>query len=146
MTSEVLSTETKFTTEHRAWLVVKRGLYYMPNDCGYTGIRDHAGRFTEAEAKARECIESGVSVVRLTDAPEYSPRCFDDLALAHTRQKLAEVVAALEECAREIGEWSRPKSANGMTMPRPDHPLMFAARRANEVLLKARGGSSNEGE
>lgn len=70
-----------------AWLVVKRNLYYAPNDCGYTGIRDLAGRYTESEARARSSVDSGVTAVKLTDAPEFSKACYEDLAIAHMRQK-----------------------------------------------------------
>ena len=29
----------------RQWLLMKRGLLWWPNHCGYTGIRDLAGRY-----------------------------------------------------------------------------------------------------
>jgi len=77
------------------WLLVKRGLYYRPNDCGYTGIRDHAGRYTADEARARAGSE--IKMVRLADAPEFSEACFDDLARAHL---LKQRDAALMEIAR----------------------------------------------
>jgi hypothetical protein len=70
-----------------AWVKMKRGLFYSPNDSGYTGIRDLAGRYTEAEAMA-ETNCKGVTAMRLDAAPEFSPACFDDLARQHlTRQR-----------------------------------------------------------
>ncbi len=33
------------------WLLVKRGLYYGPNNSGYTGIKDLAGRYDYEDAK-----------------------------------------------------------------------------------------------
>lgn len=74
----------------QAWLLLKRGLYWRPNDCGYTGIRDHAARYTEAEAKSRARDgSSGVTMVRLEDAPEFSEACYEDLARAHLAQQRA---------------------------------------------------------
>jgi hypothetical protein len=63
------------------WLLVKRGLYYRPNDCGYTGIRDYAGRYSEEEARAR--MSPGIAMIRLDSAPEFSEACFEDLARKH---------------------------------------------------------------
>ena len=37
-------------TEDR-YIIIKRGLYYRPNSQGYTGIRDHAGRYSLEVAK-----------------------------------------------------------------------------------------------
>lgn len=78
------------------WLVVKRGLYYKPDDCGYTGIRDHAGRYTHDEAKARECPDSGVTIVRLDDAPEFTKNCFEDYVLKYLKEQRDELRAMLE--------------------------------------------------
>ncbi len=78
---------TKPETEQ--WLVVKRNLYWRPNDCGYTGIRNHAARYTLDEAKARVGSgDHGVTMIRADLAPEFTNACFDDLARDHlTRQR-----------------------------------------------------------
>lgn len=69
------------------WLVMKRGLYYRPNDCGYTGIRDHAGHYTLDEAKDRARGE-GITIVRMDRAPEFTTACYDALARDHlTKQR-----------------------------------------------------------
>lgn len=66
------------------WLVLKRDLYWRPNDQGYTGIRDHAARYTYDEAKSRVGDgSSGVSMLKESEAPEFTGACFDDLARAH---------------------------------------------------------------
>jgi hypothetical protein len=71
------------------YLLMKRGLFYRPNAQGYTGIRDHAGRYAEAEAIARSRDgEDGVTMVLETEAPEFTASCYDDLARDHlTRQR-----------------------------------------------------------
>lgn len=78
------------------WVKIKRGLFYKPDNCGYTGIRDHAGRYSEDEAKAEARLE-GVTAMPLSEAPEFSAACFDDLARAHLqrqRDMLLEYVAS----------------------------------------------------
>ncbi len=50
-----------------------------------------------------------------------------------------ELLEALRQCASEIGEWSRPKSSNGMTSVSVDHPLMRAQAKAYEAIAKAGG-------
>lgn len=77
------------------FLLMKRGLYYRPNAMGYTGIKDHAGRYTKAEAESHADPVSGVTAVAASDAPDFSPACFDDLARAHLDKKLAQVTREL---------------------------------------------------
>jgi hypothetical protein len=79
--------------EETPWLLMKRGLYYRPNDCGYTGIRDHAGRYSAEDAKAR--LHDGVTMVREDVAAEFSPACFADLALAHVLKQRDEATAEI---------------------------------------------------
>ena len=79
------------------WVKMKRGLFYSPNDCGYTGIRDLAGRYSEEEARAETQIE-GVTAMPVADAPEFSNACFADLARDHLlrqRDALRDQVKAL---------------------------------------------------
>lgn len=67
------------------WLIVKRDLYFRPDCQGYTGIRDHAGRYSYDFAKDYQ--SHGCSIIKLSDAPEFSKACFDDLALAHLKKQ-----------------------------------------------------------
>lgn len=68
----------------KEWLLVKRDLYWRPNSCGYTGIRDQAGLYTKEDAEARVGDGlSGVSMVRLDDAPEFRKAAFSELVIAH---------------------------------------------------------------
>lgn len=90
------------------YLIVKRGLYYRPNGEGYTGIRDNAGRYTYTEARKHiyDPGEGGnaVTIVPLSDAPEFTKECYDDLARDHLRQQrdiLSAQVKLLRECHDE---------------------------------------------
>ena len=92
-----------------AWLLVKRDLYYMPDGMGYTGIRDHAGRYSEAEAKkhAHDAGKNGnsVTMVRLSEAPEFSKGCWDDVARAHLSRQRDQMKSALFQVVRHWNEF-----------------------------------------
>ena len=91
-----------------AWLIEKRGLYYMPNGHGYTGIRDHAGRYSEAEAKKHAHDPEGgnpVTMIRLADAPEFSKACWDDVARSHLRGQRDQLKSALSAIVRHWNEF-----------------------------------------
>ncbi len=83
------------------FLLMKRDLYYRPNAMGYTGIKDHAGRYTKAEAENHADPISGVTAIAAIDAPDFSPACFDDLARAH-------LVGKLERATRELSALRAP--------------------------------------
>lgn len=83
------------------WVKMKRGLFYAPNDCGYTGIRDLAGRYSEAEAKAETSCE-GVTAMPLSEAPEFSPACYDDLARQHLQSQRDKACRELELTLRAV--------------------------------------------
>lgn len=84
------------------YLLLKRGLYYRPNGAGYTGIRDHAGRYTKAMAEDHADPICGVSMVPEVEAPEFAPNCPDDIARAHLAKKRDSLVLMLEEARAEI--------------------------------------------
>lgn len=98
------------------WLLEKRGLYYRPNGAGYTGIKDHAGRYTEADACSHMVGGSGVSRIREDHAPEFSKACFEDLARKHladqrdrleaANEKLRAALEPFAEIARRLG-WDK---------------------------------------
>lgn len=73
------------------YLLLKRGLYYRPNNQGYTGIKENAGRYTKAEGDA--LADCGVTAVHEDDADEFSAACYHDVARAHLEAKLAQVKA-----------------------------------------------------
>lgn len=52
--------------------VVKRGLWYRPNDCGYTDNPSEAGRYTFDQAKAREyLLGDEPATVKVLPPPNY---------------------------------------------------------------------------
>jgi hypothetical protein len=81
------------------FLLTKRGLYYRPNAMGYTGIKDKAGRYSRAEAETHVDPESGVDMIAEAEAPDFSPKCYDDLAREHLEMKLAEARAEIAALA-----------------------------------------------
>ncbi|WP_312784635.1 hypothetical protein [Brevundimonas sp.] len=103
------------------FLLMKRDLYYRPNAMGYTGIKDHAGRYTKAEAESHADALSGVTAIAAIDAPDFSPACFDDLARAHLAGKL-------EQATRELSALRAQPSA-----------------RDNRICRICDGGPGNEG-
>lgn len=46
----------------RCYVMRKRGLYYRPNDCGYTSCIGESGRYTYDEAKKREYLHGDEKV------------------------------------------------------------------------------------
>lgn len=108
---------TQQIPDDEAWLVVKRGLYYRPEDSGYTGIRDEAGRYTYAEAKAREFNPgkngNPVTIIKFSEAPLFSKACFSDIALAYTQRKLAEAEATIERLRAELARGRLPAARAG---------------------------------
>ncbi len=78
------------TVENDAkYLIMKRGVYYRPNNAGYTGIKDEAGRYSLDEISMRfpNETDSGLSFILENEAPDYSPNCFADYKQAHMIKK-----------------------------------------------------------
>jgi hypothetical protein len=78
-----------------AYLILKRGLYYCPNSQGYTGIKDYAGRYTEAEVRAIthpngwDRPRDEMTFIHEDAAPAYSIACWQDLKERHMAAKAA---------------------------------------------------------
>lgn len=98
------------------YLLVKRGLYYRPGNQGYTGIKDHAGRYFESDAY------EGVTAIHEDDAPEFSPSCFHDLREDHLRKQRDEARSALRPLAAIADWWG-----DDFCKRNPDHPLYGAS-------------------
>lgn len=100
------------------YLIMKRGLYYKPNGNGYTGIRDHAGRYSQDEAQSHEVSSWGctpVIAVKLSEATEFAPACYHDLALRHVIAQRDAMRAVLMSIA--VGAIQN----EGLRLASPDH-------------------------
>jgi len=82
------------------FLLIKRGLYWRPNSCGYTGLKSEAGRYTAEEAKARADHDlTETTSIREDEAPEFAPNCYEETKvkyLTHRVKELEEAVAHYE--------------------------------------------------
>jgi hypothetical protein len=63
----------------RVYLLTKRGLYYGPNNQGYTGLRERAGRYFQSDADGL----SGVGAIHEDEAPEFAPACWQDVKVSY---------------------------------------------------------------
>lgn len=61
-------------TEAKQYLLVKRGLYYRPNNSGYTALKSDAGRYP----LSRACPDAGITAVHEDLADEYAPATTPD--------------------------------------------------------------------
>ncbi len=80
------------------FLIMKRDLYYRPNAQGYTGIKEHAGRYTLEQVAAMfpnmdSPHQDGTEFIRECDAPEYTKACYHDLKEAHQAERLTAIAA-----------------------------------------------------
>jgi hypothetical protein len=73
--------------EKAEYYLLKRGLFYGPNNCGYTGIRAHAGLYPAYRARP----DNGVTAIHMSEAPDYSPACYDDLKMSHLVARVADL-------------------------------------------------------
>lgn len=110
--------------EQRRFLLVKRGLYYRPDNCGYTGIKEHAGRYREVDALGLD----GVAAVHEDAAPDYSEACFHDLKEAHLLGRLHEAANTLAAKDARIAELeARNASLRHWSVGHIDALLLYAA-------------------
>jgi hypothetical protein len=68
----------------RRYLLVKRGLYYGPNNQGYTGMKKQAGRYREVDALGLE----NTTAIHEDDAGEYAPACWMETKLADKQDRI----------------------------------------------------------
>ena len=86
-------TDTVDTSAEAVYLIVKRDLYYMPNSCGYTGIKELAGRYTLDEVSVRfpnmdSPNQDGVYCIHEDLADDYSKACSQDIKVGHMMDKV----------------------------------------------------------
>lgn len=80
----------------KEFLLVKRGLYYMPDSKGYTGVKRLAGRYLESDAMP----ECDVTAIHQDIAQQFSDACYDDVKLA----ELNSIIDGLEKSLHGLVE------------------------------------------
>lgn len=93
--------------EEAKFLLVKRGLYYAPNNNGYTGIKAHAGRYREVDALGLD----GVTAIHEDDAAMFSKACWDDVKVGYLLSEIAKRDAVIRDLlpGKLCGEsWNLP--------------------------------------
>jgi hypothetical protein len=103
------------------FLMIKRGLYYGPDNRDYTAFRSKAGRYTLAEVKDRHERSGGdTTYVHEDEAAEFSaaasPEAIIDYLLSerdHLRQQVADAIAPVPTDA-EIAVTDQRMTAAGM--------------------------------
>jgi len=77
-------------TSAEVWLILKRGYYYRPDNCGYTAIKSEAGRYSLEETAVHFPNESdsGLSFIHEDKADDYSPACDVITKLQHQNKIL----------------------------------------------------------
>ncbi|WP_324695568.1 hypothetical protein [Novosphingobium sp. RL4] len=113
----------------RRFLLVKRGLYYAPDNHGYTGFKDKAGRYLESDAY------EGVRAIHVDQAEEFAPACFVDLKVdCLTKQRddargeitrlraHCEAMAKALETTHSLLECIEQRSADNMWRVNADDP------------------------
>ena len=73
------------------YLLVKRGLYYKPNNQGYTGIKEYAGRYIKSE----ERLEINVIAIHEDEAPEFSKSCWPECKIEYYKNKIEDIKSRL---------------------------------------------------
>ncbi len=86
------------------YVLMKRGLFYRPNAMGYTGIKEHAGRYAKSDAESRADPISGVTALRFSDAPLVASNCFDDIAVKYLTDCPESRAAVIQAHAARIAE------------------------------------------
>lgn len=91
-----------------SYLIMKRGLYYRPNNAGYTGIKDEAGRYSYLDAvsitfpNGSDGPRDGMDFIKESEAPEYSPACWEDTKNYHREQYIFKLLEKSEEIRRLV--------------------------------------------
>ena len=107
----------------REYLLMKRGLYYRPDNMGYTGVREYAGRYLESDA----CPDDGVTAIHEDDAPEYSPACYDDLKIKRLQEQRGAQSTRIKELEEALRRLEQANNA-------------LCAKRSQALCILTRGG------
>ncbi len=107
-------------------VLIKRGLYWRPEGCGYTGVLADAGRYTAWEAASTRDHDQEVKSMPASEAPEFSPACWEEMKLrARTKERdAAEARASAAEA--EVAKLTRERD-------RAEQNETFTASRSAEI-------------
>ena len=75
------------------YLKMKRGLYYRPDNQGYTGLKSEAGRYPYDPAS----LGDGITILHEDNADEFSPACWPETKLAAKDAEIAALQARVAE-------------------------------------------------
>ena len=122
-------TETPDIVERR-YLLVKRDLYYAPNNKGYTGIKDKAGRYFASDALS----DCGVTAIHEDDAPDFTKACYADLARDHLQEKVGSLRAERDELRAKLEAMKPGLLDDGMC---DDHGAFWCFECANLTQIRS---------
>ena len=125
------------------YLLIKRGLYYRPNNQGYTGKRSEAGRYPETDADDM----SGVTAVHEDNAAEYAPACWQETinqdlrerldAAERERDALREALTKAEDAMREMFRYYDGGETRGSYDGKPERAQLRTAWQSARAALTA---------
>jgi len=118
------------------YLLMKRGLYYRPDAMGYTGIKDHAGRYSKGDAEGHADPASGVTMVSEAEAAEFSPNCFDDLARAHLLKQRDAAEARADRLAKALETLEAERKREGVNLAHLKRAVAVAYADTNRAALQ----------
>jgi hypothetical protein len=87
----------------RRYLLVKRGLYYRPENAGYTAIKAEAGRYLQSDA-----IDGVNYAVHEDEAAQFSPSAWEATKIAHLSNRIEAQAAEIEE----LKSWKAAEDAH----------------------------------
>jgi hypothetical protein len=84
------------------WLLIKRGLYWMPNAQGYTGLKRRAGRYSLDDARSWTGHQSEITMVHESSVPDFSDNCYPDIKADELAKRESAEITALRERVRAL--------------------------------------------
>lgn len=89
------------------WLLLSRGLYWMPKGKGYTGLKELAGRHSWAEATAKvDGNAAEVVMIHESKAATFAPECWADVKERKIEEYLAAKDSEIARPREELAFWT----------------------------------------
>lgn len=111
------------------YLKIKWGMYIRPNNDGYTGSKDLAGRYPKGDDARAE--RNGIAYILESDAPIFSPACPDDERIRHLIAELDPLRAEIERLREALALY-----ADYIRYSTPDNEQSETVTSAVESVLK----------